>query len=123
MSEIARNFGILAGGAFGLYLAWNRMRAANLQAEAQARQAELTRRDHVAELFNRAVGQLKDDKLEIRFGAIITLGQICRDFGDLSAPAVQWLATYLRENRVDYGDGNPPVDISMIVDILRDVRS
>jgi hypothetical protein len=36
----------------------------------QTRQAELARRDHVAELFNRAVGQLKDEKLEVRLGAI-----------------------------------------------------
>jgi len=44
--------------------------ASNKQADAQLRQAELSRRDHVAELFNRAVGQLKDEKLEVRLGTI-----------------------------------------------------
>ncbi len=33
-SEILRNFGLLAGGAFGLYLAWKRVTAANRQSEA-----------------------------------------------------------------------------------------
>jgi hypothetical protein len=36
----------------------------------------LARQDQIAELFNRAVGQLKDEKLEVRLGAILTLGQI-----------------------------------------------
>lgn len=72
ISEAARNFGLLAAGAIGVYLAWKRITVANRQAEAQTRQAELTRRDHVAELFNRAVGQLKHEKLELRLGAIFT---------------------------------------------------
>jgi hypothetical protein len=37
-------------GAIGLYLAWKQVIASNKQAEAQLRQAELARRDHVAEL-------------------------------------------------------------------------
>jgi uncharacterized protein YjbI with pentapeptide repeats len=68
-------------------------------ADAQLRQAELSRRDHVAELFNRAVGQLKDEKLEIRLGAILTLGQICMDFRDLSVPVLRLLSTYLKEEK------------------------
>jgi hypothetical protein len=79
----------------------------------------LGRRDHVAELFNRAVGQLKDEKLEVRLGAILTLGQVCRDFADLSDPVIRLLTTYLRENRVDYGDGQPPADVQEIMNILR----
>jgi hypothetical protein len=73
-SEIVRNFGLVAGGAIGIFLAWQRVRVANKQAETQIRQAALARRDHVAELFHRAVWQLKDEKLEVRLGAILTLG-------------------------------------------------
>jgi len=61
LSEIVRNFsnlGLLIGGGVGLYLAWLRVSAANRQAEASLKQAELTRREHVAELYNRAAGQL-----------------------------------------------------------------
>ena len=85
LSEIVRNLGLVLGAAVGIYIACQRVQAANKQAEAQIRQAALARRDHVAELFNRAVGQLKDEKLEVRLGAILTLGQVCRDFDDLSA--------------------------------------
>jgi hypothetical protein len=80
ISEIFRNYGLLIGGALGLYLAWRRTSASTSQADASLQQAELARRDHVAELFNRAVGQLTDNKLEIRLGAIYTLRQIADDF-------------------------------------------
>jgi hypothetical protein len=76
LSEVARNFGIVIGGAIGLFLAWKRVKAANQQAEASIRQAELARRNHVAELFNRAIAQLKDEKLEIRLGAILLSGRL-----------------------------------------------
>jgi hypothetical protein len=67
-SEIARNFGILIVGLIGLGIAWWRSRAANMQARAALEQNELARRDHITELFNRAVGQLGDEKLEVRLG-------------------------------------------------------
>jgi hypothetical protein len=104
----------------GVYLGRKRVTVANRQAEAQTRQAELTRRDHVAELFNRAVGQLRDDKLEIRLGAIFTLRQICFDFPDLSDPVVQLLTIYLTENPLDYGDAMPPADVREIIRLVRD---
>jgi hypothetical protein len=119
-SEIVRNLAIVLGGAIGIYLGWKRVAAATRQADAQLRQTELTRRSHVAELFNRAVGQLKDEKLEVRLGAIFTLGQLCKDFSDLSEPVIQLLTTYLRENAVDYGGAEPPVDAREINAILRD---
>lgn len=120
VSEIVRNYGIILGGAAGLYLAWRRTVAANKQAEAQIEQSELTRRNHVAELFNRAVGQLKDKKLEVRLGAIYTLQQICKDFPDLSGPVIKTLTTYLQENRVNYGNRRPPADVQAIIGILGD---
>lgn len=119
-SEVTRNLGLVLAGIVGVYLGWKRVTVANRQAEAQTRQAELTRRDHVAELFNRAVGQLRDDKLEIRLGAIFTLRQICFDFPDLSNPVVQLLTIYLTENPVDYGDAMPPADVREIIRLVRD---
>jgi hypothetical protein len=107
-SEIIRNFGLVIGGAFGLWLAWKRVVASNTQADAQLRQAKLAHQDHVAELFNRAVGQLKDEKLEIRLGAILTLGQVCTDFRDLSGPVIQLLTTYLQQEKADYGESTHP---------------
>ena len=118
--DIVYKLGLLGGGMFGLHLAWKRVTATSKQADAQIVQAEMSRRVHVAELFNRAVAQLKDDKLEIRLGAIYTLRQICRDFSDLADPIADLLATYLRENRIDYGDDGPPVDIALISGILRE---
>ena len=120
ISEIARNYGLIIGGLIGLYFAWKRVSASIRQADASLQQADLGRRDHVAELFNRSVGQLTNDKLEIRLGAIYTLRQIAQDFPDLSAPTLELLATYLRESSKAYGDNEPPVDVREIMGILRD---
>jgi hypothetical protein len=80
LSELMRNVGLIVAGGLGLYLAWLRVSAANRQAEAALkqseiaiRQAELGRRAHVAELFNKAAGQLSDPRLEVRLSAIVTL--------------------------------------------------
>jgi hypothetical protein len=104
LSEVCRNLGLLAGGAFGLYLAWKRVTAANRQSEAALKQAEtaimqsqLSRRIHVAELFNQAAGQLGDEKLEIRLGAVYTLRDIAKDFPALTASVFDLLNLYLRE--------------------------
>jgi Pentapeptide repeats (8 copies) len=118
LSEIVRNDGLVIAGAIGIYLAWKRVVASNKQAEAQLRQAELARRDHVAELFNRAVGQLKDEKPEIRLGAVLILGQICTDFRDPSGPVIQLRTTYLKQEKVDYGETEPPADIGEIIRII-----
>jgi hypothetical protein len=103
ISEIVRNVGFIIGGAIGIYLAWRRVTVSNKQAEAAIRQADLARRDHVAELFNRAVGQLTDSKLEVRLAAIYTLRQIGKDFSDLADPVFETLAAYLREERAPMG--------------------
>jgi hypothetical protein len=121
-SEIFRNYLFVAGGAFGLWLAWLRVTASNRQAENQLKQTELARRDHVAELFNRAVGQLKDKKLEVRLGAILTLEQVCKDFPDLSGPVIKLLTTYLKQNVVRYGDKTAPADVQAIMDILQEFK-
>jgi hypothetical protein len=109
ISEIARNYGLIIGGLIGLYFAWKRVSASIRQADASLQQADLARRDHVAELFNRSVGQLTNDKLEIRLGAIYTLRQIAQDFPDLSAPTLELLATYLRKVRRPMVTTNHPL--------------
>lgn len=117
--DILGKAGLLLGGAFGLYLAWLRVTAANRQAEASIKQAELGRREHVAELFNRAVGQLGDAKLEIRLGAIYTMRQISDDFPEITAMVFELLTAYIRENPKDYADAPPPADVREIMAMLR----
>jgi hypothetical protein len=92
----------------------------NRQSEAQVRQAELARREHVAELFNRAVAQLDDEKLHVRLGAIYTLREISQDFPDLTKAVLELLATYLREPRVNYSDALPPPDVREIMRLVRE---
>lgn len=119
-SEIARNFGILIAGIIGLGIAWWRSRAANMQAKAALEQNDLARRDHITELFNRAVGQLGDDKLEVRLGAIYTLRAICEDrtYRPYAEPIIQTLSAYVR-NRSSALDGNGmPEDLAVIVEWL-----
>jgi len=121
LSEIVRNYGIVVGGILGLYLAWQRAMASTRQAEASLQQAELARRDHVAELFNRAVGQLTNEKLEIRLGSIYTVRQIARDFRDLADPTVELLSAYVRESASNYRDQQPPFDVQEIMNVLREL--
>jgi hypothetical protein len=119
-SEIIRNLGLLVVAVFGLYLAWKRVTSATRQADATLLQAELARRGHVAELFNRAVGQLTDAKLEVRLGAIYTLRQIAHDFPDLAKPTFELLSTYVRESAANYENNEPPIDVREIIKTLRD---
>lgn len=120
ISEIVRNYALVIGGIIGIFLAWMRVSASTRQADASLQQAELARRGHVAELFNRAVGQLTHEKLEIRLGAIYTLRQVGRGFPDLSEPTFELLTTYLRESVGAYGDREPPVDVREVMNILKD---
>jgi hypothetical protein len=120
VSELVRNFGLVAAAALGLILAGMRVIAANRQARASLEQAALSRRDHVAELFNRAVGQLDDPKLQVRLGAIYTLRQISRDFPDLTRPVYDVLNVYVRENTRGKVGEEPSVDILEIMKIFKE---
>ncbi len=102
-------------------MAWRRVSAATQQADATLQQAELASRGHVAELFNRAVGQLADAKLEVRLGAIYTLRQIARDFPDLAEPTWELLSSFLRESPEKYEGTEPPIDVREIVKTFRDI--
>ena len=73
----------------------------------------------MTELFNRAVGQLRDPNLEVRLAAIYVLREVAKDFPDLSNPVFELLQAYLRASRIDYGDDDPPIDIREIMKTLR----
>ncbi|MEZ5845833.1 MAG: hypothetical protein R3C70_03680 [Geminicoccaceae bacterium] len=122
ISEIVRNYAIVAAGIVGLVFAGLRVIAANRQADAALRQSELARRDHVAELFNRAVSQLNDEDLHVRLAAIYTLRQIATDFPDLTAAVYELLSLAAREGLPDYGDGEPPPDVRVLYEILVALR-
>ena len=119
LSEIVRNAALAVAAFVGAYLAWRQLSPAASQARAASTQAELARRAYVTELFNRAVGQLRDQNLEVRLAAIYVLREVARDFPDLSDPIFELLQAYLRVGNIDYGDEEPPIDIKEIVSLLR----
>lgn len=82
VSEIVRNVALAVAAFVGAALAWFQLSPAALQARSANAQAELARRAHVTELFNRAAGQLHDPKLEVRLAAIYVLREVARDFPD-----------------------------------------
>jgi hypothetical protein len=125
LSEVVRNLGLIGAGGIGLWIAWLRVRAANRQAEAAIQQsaianeqAKLARREHVAELFNQAVGQLSDRKLEIRLGAIYTLREITNDFPDLDKATIELLSAYVRTKTKRHAMSGMPVDMAEIMNII-----
>lgn len=120
-SEIARNGGILVAGVIGLAIAWWRSRAATIQAQAALEQSELARRDHITEIFNRAVGQLGDEKLVVRLGAIHTLKAICVDdrYQAYASPIIETLSAYVRERSAGCAAEEMAVDITAIVELLK----
>jgi hypothetical protein len=119
LSEIVRNAALAVAAFVGAFLAWRQLSPATSQARSANAQAELARRTHVTELFNRAVGQLSDPKLEVRLAAVYVLREVARDFPDFSNPVFELLQAYLRAGKIDYGDEEPPIDIQEIVKLLR----
>lgn len=118
ISELVQNFGLVGAAIVGLALAGMRVVAANRQADAALRQSELQRRHHVAELLNRAVGQLDDARLQVRLGAIYTLRQIAEDFPDLTGAVLELLGVYAREVAVYDDTGVVPTDVREIMRML-----
>ena len=119
LSELLRNVALTVAALVGALLAWRQLSPAALQAKSANAQAELARRAHVTELFNRAVGQLRDPNLEVRLAAIYVLREVAKDFPDLSNPVFELLQAYLRAGGIDYGDDDPPIDIREIMQMIR----
>ena len=88
ISEIGRNVALALAVFVGAVLAWRQLSPATLQARSASTQAELARRAHVMELFNRAAGQLRDPKLEVRLAAIYVLRGVAKDFPDFRGPGI-----------------------------------
>ncbi len=118
-SELIRNYAIVVGGIIGLALAVWRGVAADRQSRASAEQARIGRRTHITEVFNDAVAQLGDDKLEVRLGAVYTFERICEDFRDFGRAVFDLLQTYVRERSVATEQEESPADIQEIVKFLR----
>ena len=125
ISELIRNYGLVVAAGLGLVLAWWRSRASNRQAIAALRQAEVAQRDHVVEMFNRAVDQLGNDKLEVRLGAIYTLKRISRDpaYAEYRIPILETLTAYVRERTRGDTSAEPPVDVREIMSLLSEALS
>jgi hypothetical protein len=119
VSEILRNALLAVAALVGTILAWRQLSPASLQARSANAQAELARRAHVTELFNRAVGQLRDSNLEVRLAATYVLREVAKDFPDLSDPVFELLQAYLRASEIDYGNAERPIDVQEIVKLLR----
>jgi hypothetical protein len=119
ISELFRNAALTVAAIVGSILAWRQLSPAALQAKSANAQAELARRAHVVELFNRAAGQLRDPNLEIRLAAIYVLREVAKDFPDLSTPVFELLQAYLRAGNIDYGDDEPPIDVQEITKVLQ----
>jgi len=119
LSELLRNLALTFAAIVGAILAWRQLSPAALQAKSANAQADLARRAHVTELFNRAVGQLRDPNLEVRLAAIYVLRELAKDFPDFSNPVFELLQAYLRAGGIDYGDDDPPIDILEIGKVLR----
>ena len=119
ISELFRNAALTFAAIVGAVLAWRQLSPAALQAKSANAQAELARRAHVVELFNRAAGQLRDPNLEIRLAAIYVLREVAKDFPDLSTPVFELLQAYLRAGNIDYGDDEPPIDVQEITKVLQ----
>jgi len=77
-SEIVRNLALTIAAIVGAILAWRQLSPAALQARSANVQADLARRAHVTELFNRAVGQLRNPNLEVRLAAIYVLREVAK---------------------------------------------
>jgi hypothetical protein len=119
LSEIVRNYAIIVGGAVGLGLAFWRGIALSRQSKASVDQANIARRAHIAEVFKDAVGQLGDEKLEIRLGAIFTLQRVKLDFPEFRHYVVQVFTAYVREQTTGKEPGvTPSPDIREIMQFL-----
>jgi hypothetical protein len=119
LERCVKNLLLVAGGCVGIYLAWLRVTAANLQAEAATWQAGVGRRAHFAELFTNAASQLSDERLQVRLAAIYTLREIGRDFADLGGIVFELLNAYLSSHKQVYPIDQVPPDIEEIVRILQ----
>ena len=115
-SKIVRNYALVLAAVAGVAVAVWRAIAADRQARSQAEQVSQGRREHVAKLFADATERLDQEKLHMRFGAILSLRGIVEAYPDLSRETVDLLTAYLAD--VDYHDDEPPADVAEIMRLV-----
>ena len=121
-NQIRQTLAILLGaGAIltGMALLWRRVAAGERVAMDAVRLAEETQR---SERFTRAVGQLGDERLEVRLGAIYALEQVAHESRQHHQPAMEVLCAYLRE-RAAWDGERPPAprlatDVQAVLTVL-----
>ena len=121
VSEILRNLAIVGAAAIGLGLAWWRTAVLSRQAASGAAQAAVSRREHAADVFSRAVGQIGSDRLEVRMGAIVSLAALSRDFPERRQSVFDVLTAYARTRSEDFEAEDPDIDVSAIMKFLHPV--
>jgi hypothetical protein len=121
-NQLRQTLAILLGaGAIlaALGLLWRRVTASEHAAMDAVRLAEDTQR---RERFMRAVGQLADERLEVRLGAIYALEQVANESRQQHQPAIEVLCAYLRE-RAAWDPDRPsaprlPTDVQAVLTVI-----
>jgi hypothetical protein len=74
---------------------------------------EVTRQGQITDRFTKAIGQLGDDKLDVRLGGIYALERIARESAEDHGPIMEVLTAYLRAHsrwEPPRTDGREPAD-------------
>ncbi len=98
-SSAIQNWVVSLGIIAGLIFAFIRSRAIDRQASHAGEQAQLSRRVHATEVFNKAVEQLYNEHVAIRLGAVYTLEGIVEKYPDLDFKVVEIFQARIRESR------------------------
>lgn len=122
-NELRQTLAVLLLGAGGVFIAlallWRRVTASERAALEAMRVAEETQR---SERFSRVVGQLADERLEVRLGAIYALEQLAAESREQHQPSIAVLCAFLRERAAWRPDGTPagrpPTDVQAVLTVL-----
>ena len=100
----------MLGAPFALWRSF----AADRQSRAARDQADLDRRIHVTDLFNKSVEQLYDGNLVVRLIAVHTLQRITKDFPDFDFRVYD----IFNERMQEFGGDDATADIDEILNFL-----
>ncbi|WP_299399480.1 hypothetical protein [Pelagibius sp.] len=119
-SEILRNYAIVFGGILGIGIAWWRGLAASRQAKSSSDQVEISRRDHISELFSKSIEQLSNQRADIRLGAVYTLKRIGEEFPEYKTPVANVFSFFIRNTSIADQDepGGISKDVAEALDYL-----
>ncbi|WP_417515479.1 hypothetical protein [Minwuia sp.] len=101
LSAILRNLAIVAGGGFGLWLAWSRTRALNKQTEISSEQATVDRRQKALDLYRQFCGDLEAENLYNRVAAVQGLIELASAYPDLLLDPVSRVLIAYRTGTAD----------------------